>query len=147
MATVQIVWTVGGSVVKEDRRRKRRFAEPHVRLHMWLLRSDAWLSLTAPARTIYVQLASRYNGSNNGRIGYSVRKAAEECHLSKGTVCRAFSELAQVGFIELKTPGAFSLKVRHAAEWLLTEFRDDVSSDLPKKTFMKWRRNQNAVPN
>jgi DNA-binding transcriptional regulator YhcF (GntR family) len=94
-----------------------------------------------------VQLASRYNGINNGAIAYSVRDAAKECKLSKNTACRAFHELVQMGFIELKTAGAFSRKVRHAAEYLLTEYRDDVSNELPKKTFMQRAQIQNTVPN
>jgi DNA-binding transcriptional regulator YhcF (GntR family) len=113
---------------------------------MWLLRSAAWLSLTAAERAVYVQLASRYNGSNNGKIAFSVRDAAKECRLSKDTAARAFKALESTGFVEIKTPGGFSRKVRHAAEWLLTEFRDDVSGELPKKTFMRWAKSQNTVP-
>jgi DNA-binding MarR family transcriptional regulator len=128
--------------MRETRRRKRSKGEPHVRLHIWLLKQASWLSLSAPARVVLIQLMSRYNGSNNGRIGYSVRTAAKECRLSKTTASRAFKELTRNGFIECKIRGGFSRKVRHATEWLLTEFRDDVSGELAKKTFMRWRKSE-----
>lgn len=132
--------------MKEARRRKRRKWDPHVRLHMWLLRSLAWRSLSAPARAVYVQIASRYNGTNNGMIAFSVRCAASECRISKDTASRAFKELVGVGFIEVKSAGAFSRKVRHAAEYLLTEYRDDVSNEMSKRTFMRRGQIQNTVP-
>src|SRR5947208_9979980 len=100
--------------MRGNRRRNRRPYEAHVRLHMWLLKCPAWLSLTAPARVVMIQLAARYNGRNNGMIAFSVRDAAKECRLSKNTANRAFKELVERGFVELKTPGGFSRKVRHA---------------------------------
>ena len=105
---------VASRIEKDPRRRRRRF-DPHVRLHLWLLNSEAWRSLTAAARALYVQIAARYNGSNNGAMGCSVRNAAEECRISKNIAFRAFKELIQTGFIGLKTPCAFSRKVRHGA--------------------------------
>jgi DNA-binding transcriptional MocR family regulator len=126
---------------------KKWKGERHVRLHLWLLESAAWRSLTPQARAVYVAIAQRYNGSNNGRIWLSVRDAAAECRISKNTIPRVFRELIDRGFIVRKTSGGFSRKVRHASEWLLTEYRDDVDNELPTKAFMRWRENQNAVPN
>jgi len=90
---------------------------------------------------------SRYYGSNNGQIALSVRDASENCKMSKNTASRAFKELQERGFIELRTPGAFSRKVRHANEWSLTEFRDDTTGKMATKAFMHWHQIQNAVPN
>ena len=42
--------------------------ERYVMLRHWLLNSQAWNSLTGNARALYVELAQRYNGSNNCRI-------------------------------------------------------------------------------
>ena len=134
-------------MVHAPRRSSRKYrGEHHVRLYGWLLRSQAWRSLSAQSRAVLICLMDRYNGSNNGRIALSVRSAAAECRITKDTAARAFHELQDRGFIKLVTPGAFSRKVRHAAEWLLTEFRDDVSGDMPTKEFMCWRQNQNSVP-
>lgn len=112
-----------------------------------MLRTEAWRSLTCQARAVYVAIAQHYDGTNNGRIFLSVRDAVRECRISKNTAPRVFAELIAKGFIVAKTRGAFSRKTRHATEWLLTEHRDDVDSTAPSKAFMRWPKNQNAVPN
>ena len=49
-----------------------------VQLFYFMLESKAWKDLNAVERAIYVELTERYNGTNNGRIGYSARMAADE---------------------------------------------------------------------
>ncbi len=61
------------------------------------------------------------------------------------TAQRAFKELQDHGFIILAKRGAFSLKCRHATEWRLTEFRDDVTGEMATKEFARWGKNQNTV--
>ena len=113
----------------------------HVRLYHYMLESEAWKSLTANARAIYLEIAARYAGpsSNNGRIPYSVGEAAASLKISRATACRALQQLQDRGFIAVVKRGAFSLKTKHASEWRLTEFPCDVSGDLSTKDFMKWR--------
>lgn len=101
--------------------------------------SPAWLSLSAGARAVYLEILRRYNGSNNGHLALSARDAAERCRLNKDTVTRMIGELCEKGFIELVVPGAFSRKVRHAAEYRLTVERCDRTGAAPSKAFMKWR--------
>ena len=111
--------------------------------------TDAWRSLDATARAIYVEMASRYGGtgSNNGRLPYAVREAAVSLRIGKTTAARALKELQDRGFIVPTTKGAFSLKRRHATEWRLTEFPCDVTHALPTKEFSRWSPEmQNAVP-
>ena len=108
----------------------------YIRLHHYLPKTSAWLGLSAGARAVYVQVAFRYNGSNNGRIAYSVRDAAAECRLNKNTVSRTFKELTDGGFIEETRHGALSRKTRVASEWRLTEYRCDLTGSLPSKLFM-----------
>jgi hypothetical protein len=50
-------------------------SERYVSLRYWMLQSPAWQSLPGGARALYIEMAQRYNGSNNGRIPYSVREA------------------------------------------------------------------------
>jgi hypothetical protein len=119
-------------VAKQIKERQDR----HIRLHHYLLKTSAWLGLSAGARAVYVQIALRYNGSNNGRIAYSVREAAAECRLNKNTVSRTFQELTDGGFIEETRHGALSRKTRVASEWRLTEYRCDLTGSLPSKLFM-----------
>src|SRR6516165_12107433 len=94
-------------------------APRHIRLYHWMTNSPAWHDLNATARAIYTEMAKRYagDGSNNGRIPYSIREAIAEFHIGAVTACREFKSLQDHGFIEPMMKGAFSLKKRHATEW------------------------------
>ncbi|WP_374330435.1 hypothetical protein [Aestuariivirga sp.] len=128
----------------------------HVRLYHWMIKSPAWEHSSTLGRAIYIELAGRYagEGSNNGRIAYSVREVADTFKVSPATASRAFRELEEKGFISCITKGGFSRKVRHATEWRLTEFRCDVTGEMASKDFMRWvpsvpvvkQKMQNTVP-
>lgn len=121
----------------------------HVRLYHYLMQTEAWKSLGALERSIYVEMAARYagDGSNNGRIGYSIREAAATFRVGKSSAARALAVLQDRGFIVARIKGAFSLKVRHSTEWRLTEFGCDLTGALPTKEFARWSpENQKSVP-
>ena len=132
---------------KHEKRRKEK-APRHVRLYHWMLNTPAWRSLSPVARSLYVQLAARYAGANNGRIHYSVREGADELHAGKTTIQRALGELEDRAFIVAMKRGAFSLKLKHATEWRLTEFYCDVTQRAATKDFMRWEpaKIQKSVP-
>jgi len=131
---------------RRKRSGKRHREAKHVRLYDWLLDSPAYLSLTPAARSVLVEVTRVYDGSNNGRLALSVRRAAQRCRIAKDTAARAFAELQGRGFIECVKRGAFSLKIRHAAEWRLTWHRCDVTGELSRKPFMSYGRGkQNTV--
>lgn len=100
-----------GRTVKGD----RFYRFPHS-----ILESAAWKSLKPTQRCVYIALAQFFTGSNNGRIGLSVRQAADLAGCNKDTATEAFKVLEDRGLIARETAGAFSMKVRHAAEWRLT---------------------------
>jgi hypothetical protein len=131
---------------------KHRGKQPRfVQLFHWMLNSNAWKDLDAVARSIYVELTSRYNGSNNGRIGYSARQAAQDLKISKDTAARGLRSLEAHGFIVVEKRGAFHCKIRHASEYRLTIYDSDVAADfagkLATKEFMSWHAEfQNTVP-
>ncbi|MGO4841263.1 hypothetical protein AB4144_54305, partial [Rhizobiaceae sp. 2RAB30] len=52
---------------------------------------------------------------------------------------RAIARLVAMGFVEVTERGAFSRKIRHAAEYRLTEHKCDRTGQLPSKAFMRWR--------
>jgi DNA-binding transcriptional regulator YhcF (GntR family) len=79
-------------------------------------------------------------GSNNGRIPFSLREMAEALHVSKMTAARALRLLQDRGFVVETKRGAFSVKERHATEWRLTEFGDDVTGALATKDFSRWEK-------
>jgi hypothetical protein len=124
---------------KRPNRNKRRDA-PHVRLYHVMLDSPAYRSLSCAARAVLIEIWRAYNGTNNGRIGFSVRRASERCNIARGTAQRTFRELQELGFIECMTKGAFSLKAPHASEWRLTWWSCNVTGELPSKKFMSWGR-------
>ena len=47
----------------------------HTMLFRYMQDSQAWKSLGAIPRAVYLDIAKRHHGSNNGRIGYSIRCA------------------------------------------------------------------------
>ena len=127
-------------------RLNKRLDAPHVRLYRWILDSPAYLSLSCQARAVLLEIARGHDGTNNGRLGLSVRRASERCNIARGTASRALVELQERGFIECMTKGAFSRKAPHASEWRLTWWGCDVTGELPSKKFMSWgREKQNAV--
>jgi hypothetical protein len=123
--------------------RKRDFSKElrHVRLNHWMLRTEAWQSLSALARALYVELSSRYHGTNNGEIIFSVRQAAEALHVSKDAAARAFEELQARGFLAVRRKGGFNLKERkgQATEWRLTEFAYG-TAPYGTKEFASWTK-------
>jgi hypothetical protein len=132
--------------VVKRRRLNKRIDAPHVRLYRWMLDSPAYLSLSCQARTVLLEIARGHDGTNNGRLGLSIRRASERCNIARGTAARALVELQERGFIDCMTKGAFSRKVLHATEWRLTWWSCDVTGELPSKKFMSWgREKQNAV--
>ncbi|MBQ0824370.1 GntR family transcriptional regulator [Microvirga sp. HBU67558] len=132
-------------------------AAQHVRLYRWLRETAAWKSLEVVDRALYIELLGRYCGpsTNNGRIPYSVREAAEALHVGKSTAAEAFRRLQERGFIVSAQKGGFTCKIRHSTEWLLTEFNSDVeipdlgikAGDLARKDFTRWQpEKQKPVP-
>ena len=57
-------------------------------------------SLTCPARAILIEIARGHDGTNNGRLGLSIRRASERCNIARGTAQRALAELQERGFID-----------------------------------------------
>jgi hypothetical protein len=109
----------------------------YFQLHHYMLKTDAWKALSSAARAVYVQIGSRYNGGNNGRLSFSIRDAATECNLAKNTAARALKELINLGFIEETRHGSLSRKTRIASEWRLTAFKCDLTNSPKSVLFMQ----------
>lgn len=126
------------------RRFKRKGGRKFVMLDAYLLNSSAWNSLNVHAKVAYIELKRRYDGFNNGSIGLSCRELAATLNSSKDTAIRALDALAERGFIRKVRPSGFNIKNRRATEWRLTEYRCDVSGELPEKEFMRWMPEKKA---
>jgi DNA-binding transcriptional MocR family regulator len=105
--------------------------------------SQAWKSLGAVPRAVYLDIAKRHFGTNNGRVGYSVRCAVAELHIGNATVKRALDDLQDRGFIVAMKRGHFNVKIRHASEWRLTQY--PCNNDLATKDFMTWTPDKNKT--
>jgi DNA-binding GntR family transcriptional regulator len=71
---------------------------------------------------------------------------AEALNVGKMTAARALRSLQEHGFIVEAKRGAFSLKLRHASEWRLTEFGCDVTGALATKEFARWQKQNTVSP-
>lgn len=94
------------------------------RLDHTLLRSPAYHALSTTARTLLVELASLENGKNNGSLYLSVRDAAARLGMSDLTSTgNAFTELQDLGFIEMTEDASFHVKAAEKSRarcWRLT---------------------------
>jgi len=109
-----------------------------VQLFHYVMDTPAWRSLSPNERCVLLEIARRYDGSNNGRLGLGVREAADLCNINKDTASRAFHALHERGLIECAQAGHFDFKQRHAAEWRLTWCRCDRTGASPSKAFVTW---------
>ena len=82
----------------------------HVRLHHWMMNTAAWQSLNAIEQSFYMQIARRYNGTNNGRIAFGCRDAEKALKVGRRTALRARAVLQDRGFIVATRTGAFELE-------------------------------------
>ena len=104
--------------------------ERYVGLPHHMVKTPAWKKMKPEAKALYVDVAERYNGHNNGQISYSVREAAAIC-LSPATASRMFKILVERGFLRIAQDASFNTKAFHLARlWTLTAWPlDDVRGE------------------
>lgn len=111
-----------------------------------MARHDAFRSMSGAALKVWIELRTRFNGYNNGRVSLSLGEAAELLGMGKTTAQRAMKELIEKGFVKLRTPGQWW--GRKATEYVLTDVK--VGESLPTRDWQNWRppagKKQNAVP-
>ena len=118
---------------RKDGRSKRE--GPYAPLPYSMLHHTAWRSLSGPAVKVWLELRSRYNGSNNGKIHLSMREAAELLGLSKSTVQRAYEELEAKGFIIMHKQGHWYGRLAH--EWEVTD--KPCNGQPAKRAWQSWQ--------
>ena len=115
-------------------------SQPFVMLTNWAFDSAAYRSLKPGPRALLWEVIRRYNGGNNGRIGFSQRRMAEAINVAdRQTVAEYVRELQAKGFIKAIRVGGFNVKAsdRRATEWALTCHK--IGDELPTKEFMRRR--------
>src|SRR5262245_37844378 len=100
-------------------------SERFVMLRDSLLDSPVWQNVPPVAEAVYVRMARKYNGRNNGCISYSVREGARALRVNKSTISRAQALLEDLGLIRRTSRGSFNRRTKEAtdSEWELTEYR------------------------
>jgi hypothetical protein len=133
--------TAGG----RTKRRKHGHGPTFIQLFHWMVDLPVWHSLSPRAVVAYLELARRYNGTNNGSLHLSARELAHAWGWSKDAAACAMRELIEKGFIEVTRASGFNMKdrKRQAAEYRLTVFFCDRTRQSASKTFTKWRSPEN----
>jgi biotin operon repressor len=110
-----------------------------------------WRSLSGSAVKVFIEMRSRFNGSNNGKIRLSLEDGAKALGMGKETVRRAQQELEEKGFVVKTRAGYFY--GRQAAEWRLTDCgcegrppTRDWQIKKPEETGQKTKRGSETGP-
>lgn len=137
---------------RSDRTGRSKGQGKHVRLYEWMLRSDAYRSLSSHGRSLLVEFGRLFDGQNNGGLFLSVDQAAKRMSVAPNTALKALRELEDRGFIRPHQKGAFTWKLKTATTWVLAEH--PFNGKPATKEFMRWKppvenetRCQNLTPN
>lgn len=104
-----------------------------------LLKSDAWRSLSGASVKVFLELHTRFNGSNNASLRLSYAEAAEALGMGKATVQRAFRDLQEKGFVVLVRPGNWYHRQAH--EWRITTkgVQKVRGKEVPTNDWRNWK--------
>jgi len=89
-------------------KKKRKKSPPFIRLFNKLIDSKAWQELSCHARTVYIEIHRKYNGSNNDNLSYTYREASKIMY--KRTFTKALRELVNNGLIDIIRSGGLYRK-------------------------------------
>jgi biotin operon repressor len=126
--------------------KKAELGEQYTTLSYVLLKSVAWRTLQGGSIKVFMELRTKFYGTNNGKLSLSMADASKTLNMSKSTVHRAFRELEERGFIINTKKGRFY--GRTAAEWQLA---DRSCNGFPaQNTWKQWQppklEKQKSVP-
>ena len=113
----------------------RNDTEQYLPISYVMANSPAFRSLSGAALKVFIELRTRFNGRNNGRLTLSWDEAARLLHLGKSTIGRALEELKEKGLIVMTKRGHWF--GRMATEWAVTDRQLD--GHLPTNAWKHWR--------
>jgi DNA-binding transcriptional MocR family regulator len=90
------------------------------------------------ARILLIEMLARFRPGENGKLEWSVRRAADILRISKSTAAAALIELETTGWIEVTRAGRFSQKSA-ASHCALATFANDVTGAPATKAYEYWR--------
>ena len=138
---------LGGTFKMGKTNRKGRAKhDQYVKLHRGVTGSAAWKDLSCVARCMLIEIWTRHNGMNNGRIHYSHKEARVALKVGSRKITQAFRELEEHGFLIAVTRGSFNFKAGagqgKATEWEITA--EPCDGKPLKGLYRKWTKNQNT---
>ena len=127
---------------RQNKKGRSRSDGQYMTLSYFQVHHPKWRSLSGNAIKVFIELRSRYNGGNNGKVRLSLDEGARLLGISKSTVSRAFAELEEKGFIDKTRQGQWY--GRKATEWRLTDLPCD--RNLATRDWQNWGKpkEQNA---
>jgi hypothetical protein len=140
-------------MTKRRNKAGRADREPRfVQIPYWVLESDAFRSLSAVAVKVFIYLLKRFNGRNNGKIGFGVRSGCYvwdretrrlkdvSIGIGRTRLAEALKELEEAGFIVCEKSSLFRRETDYAEghrlvrEWRLTML-PTASDRIPTREF------------
>jgi hypothetical protein len=115
--------------------------EQFVPLGYPMLHSPTWRSLSGAAVKVFLEIRSRYDGRNNGKLTLSLDEAARLLGIGKATAARAFEELEAKGFLAQTRLGRWY--GRQASEYATTD--RSLNGHLPTNAWKQWRPEKQSL--
>ena len=109
----------------------------YFQLHHYMLKTEAWRALSAPARAVYSRSALDTLARTTARLPSPCATPRANAILPRTPPADAFKELVDFGFIEETRHGGLSRKTRVASEWRMTAFRCDLTGASKTCLFMQ----------
>ena len=81
----------------KTKRRRHGQGPTFIQLFHWMVDLPVWHSLSPRAVVAYLELARRFNGTNNGTLHLSVRELARAWNWSRASAARAIEEICGQG--------------------------------------------------
>ncbi len=100
-----------------------------------LLHSPAWRSLSGAAVKVFLELRTRFHGTNNGGLILSLDDAARLLPIGKATVMRALVELQEKGLIVCTRKGQWYGRL--ASTWAVSDLR--IGDALATNAWRTWQ--------
>ncbi|MGD9800151.1 MAG: hypothetical protein AB7V02_06075 [Parvularculaceae bacterium] len=117
-------------------------SEAFVQIYKSMMDSAAWRDLSPGGRAAVLEVCRFYNGSNNGEIFLSARKAGELLNVRPATAASYLKDAEAHGFIAQVENGCLGLNGKGvAAKWRLTF--QPANNQPPTRDYKSWARAKN----
>lgn len=126
-------------------KRKGKAGEKYAMIERMVRNTPAFQALSTNSRCLYLEFLFKFNGRNNGFIGFGCREAGTLVGCSKDSAATSFLQLEEHGFIVNTKASNYDVK-KIAREWRLTTRKCDLSNKPATHDYRHWMpKKQNTV--